>query len=144
MSALRRFLALGGAERAVAAEAAALLAFVRLTFWILPFRLLRRALHRYSTLLIQTGGRVAAARTAALVASVAARFPVPVTCLAEALVAETMLRRRGYAPALRLGVRKPDASVFDAHAWVECDGRIVIGEVAELGDYAVLEARGRS
>jgi len=144
MSALRRFLALGGAERAVAAEAGALLAFVRVTFWLLPFRVLRQALHRYSTLLNRTDGRVPATRVAALVASVARRFPTPVTCLAEALAAEAMLRRRGYEPALRLGVRRADAAVFDAHAWVECDGRIVIGEVAELGDYAVLEARGRS
>lgn len=60
------------------------------------------------------------------------------TCLAEALAVYTMLRRRGHEPLLRIGVRKCDRSLLDAHAWVECDGQIVMGEVPQLTDYAIL------
>ncbi len=45
------------------------------------------------------------------------------TCLAEAAVAYTMLRRHGHDPQLRIGVRR-GASTLDAHAWVECDGSV--------------------
>jgi len=35
-----------------------------------------------------------------------------------------MLRRRGIVSRLRFGVRLEDG-VFAAHAWLECDGRVV-------------------
>jgi hypothetical protein len=60
------------------------------------------------------------------------------TCLAEALAVDTMLRRRGYQPLLRIGVRQGVHSLLDAHAWVECDGQVVMGEVPRLTDYAIL------
>lgn len=60
------------------------------------------------------------------------------TCLAEALAVYTMLRRRGHDPVLRIGVRQRDRSLLDAHAWVECDGQVVMGEVAQITDYAIL------
>lgn len=59
------------------------------------------------------------------------------TCLAEAAVAYTMLRRRGHDPRLRIGVRRA-ASALEAHAWVECDGMVVIGELPGMTGYAML------
>lgn len=59
------------------------------------------------------------------------------TCLAEAAVAYTMLRRHGHDPLMRIGVRH-GASIIEAHAWVECDGLVVVGEVPEMTGYAVL------
>ena len=141
MRTLSRFIALSRAERAVAIEASVVLTVVCTTFWILPFRLLARLLGGYAAR-FRRPCEAPAPRIAALVASVAGRFPAPVTCLAEALVAEAMLKRRGYAPVLRLGVRKPNGTL-DAHAWVECDGRVVLGGVRELDEYAVLSGPGR-
>jgi hypothetical protein len=37
-----------------------------------------------------------------------------------------MLNRFGYAAEIKIGVLKR-SSTFEAHAWVECDGRVVIG-----------------
>jgi len=59
------------------------------------------------------------------------------TCLAEAAVAYTMLRRHGHDPQLRIGVRQGE-SVLEAHAWVECDGTVVMGELPEMTGYAML------
>ena len=54
----------------------------------------------------------------------------------------TLLRRHGHASDVKIGVRLGDRASggipLDAHAWVECDGRIVSGAVAELDEYAVL------
>jgi hypothetical protein len=58
------------------------------------------------------------------------------TGVAEAVVQE--LRRRGHEPLLRIGVRQSDHSLLEAHAWVECDGHIVMGEVPQIAGYAIL------
>jgi len=81
-------------------------------------------------------GRVAWAITAA-----AARFLAPMTCLTKALATDTMLRRKGLASELRLGVRRGDgADPLEAHAWVECGGDVVIGEIEDLPEYVVLSS----
>ena len=60
------------------------------------------------------------------------------TCLEDALVGYTMLHRRGRTPQLRFGVRQAEMQAIEGHAWVECDGAIVIGDVPELARYALL------
>ncbi|HUB79589.1 MAG TPA: lasso peptide biosynthesis B2 protein [Bryobacteraceae bacterium] len=61
-------------------------------------------------------------------AAVASKLtPLPATCLARALVMEALLRRHGYDVRMRIGVRRPEARVFAAHAWLEYQGRIVVG-----------------
>jgi hypothetical protein len=52
-------------------------------------------------------------------------------------VAYTMLRRRGHDPSLRIGVRR-GGSELEAHAWIECSGAVVFGEVPEITGYAAL------
>ena len=49
------------------------------------------------------------------------RGAVPATCLRQSLLVYWLLRRRGFAPELKIGVRKRE-SLFDAHAWVELQG----------------------
>ena len=49
-------------------------------------------------------------------------------CLAEALTLWSMLRRRGVAAELVFGV-DPSGEQFEAHAWVEVDGHVLIGGV---------------
>jgi hypothetical protein len=51
-----------------------------------------------------------------------------------------MLGRRGISSNLRLGVRHDGEPLnpFTAHAWVECQGLVVMGAVDDLGDYHVL------
>ena len=45
-------------------------------------------------------------------------------CLSQSLALTWLLRRRGLEPTLRLGARLADGK-FDAHAWVEHDGRVL-------------------
>ena len=61
-------------------------------------------------------------------------------CLPRALAAHAMLRRRGIASRLCLGVKR-GGDALDAHAWVEIgDDKIVGG--AEAADFARLAAFG--
>jgi hypothetical protein len=61
------------------------------------------------------------------------------TCLTEAVVAQVMLARRGHPATLRIGVARSEEGRFEAHAWVESGGRVMIGG-HELGRYAPLAA----
>jgi len=62
------------------------------------------------------------------VARAADRLPWHPTCLRQAIAAQRMLRRRGIACRVHLGISR--ASSSEAHAWVTVDGRTVIGHAA--------------
>jgi len=57
----------------------------------------------------------------------AARFVPGASCLTQALSLQVLLARRGLHSRLCIGVRKGAASAFEAHAWVERGGRVLIG-----------------
>ena len=60
-------------------------------------------------------------RLAQLAATAGNRGLVQASCLRQALLVHGMLRRRGLAPELKLGVRR-EGEAFLAHAWVELAG----------------------
>jgi len=60
-------------------------------------------------------------RVARLVNIAARHVPFPSTCLTRSLLLIWMLRRRGVATELRIGVRLTPGAL-DAHAWVEHAG----------------------
>lgn len=60
------------------------------------------------------------------------------SCLTQALAAQVMLARRGWASALVIGVDR-GGDAFAAHAWLEIDGRPVLGGTdASLAGHARL------
>ena len=48
-------------------------------------------------------------------------------CLPKALIVECLLKRQGFDASLQIGVTKDLNGQFLAHAWVDCNGDIVIG-----------------
>jgi hypothetical protein len=61
------------------------------------------------------------------VTRVAAYFPLSAMCLAQALAARAMLRRRGIGSMMHVGVARSEAAPFEAHAWLEAAGVEVTG-----------------
>jgi len=64
--------------------------------------------------------------------------PGGVLCLARALTTQALLYQAGHACALRIGVTKPGSSPFLAHAWVESEGKVVIGDQPNLAQFMPL------
>ena len=122
------------ADRLLLAEAIRLRLIVSIGLNVFRFRALRAYLQRRPVSNQQRIDRVVWA-----VKAVSRRWPGS-TCLADALVVEAMLRRHGHAAVVKIGVKHPQSSErsLEAHAWVECDGVVVVGGIPELGDYAVL------
>lgn len=112
-------------------EAAAVLALVGAALSLLPFRVVVRLAGSEGSGPGQAAGTVGAADPAALaigraVVAAARRLPWAPVCLPQALATGMMLRRRGIASRLCLGVRRGDAGLA-AHAWLLAGGGVVCG-----------------
>jgi hypothetical protein len=148
IAAYRSFTALDRADRRLVFEAAVLIALAWTGLRLLRFATLRRILDgvarqpAFDTSEQNHAARIG--RVAWAIPAIAARFP-SATCLVQALAANAMLRRRGVACELRIGVRAGDnaAEPIEAHAWVECAGAVAVGAVDDLTDFTVLATLGR-
>lgn len=71
-----------------------------------------------------------------------AQFVPRASCLTQALALQYLLARAGHACDLHVGVRRDPAGRFEAHAWVSCNGRIVLGAATtRLADFTPLAER---
>lgn len=141
-STARRLLRLGWRDRAVLAEAALLLALARAAVVLLPFRITARAFgaRMAETPTEDTAERADLRRIAWAISAVALRTPWRSKCLEQAIAAKAMLRRRGIASTLYLGVAKPSAgndAPLEAHAWLR-SGAVHVTGGARVDRYAVV------
>jgi hypothetical protein len=143
MRRLRKLLALPSTERRLLVKAVLLLAGIRLGLRLLPFRMVVG--------LLDSATRVSIAVPEApyfppdrigWAVSVAGPYVLGVRpCLAQALTVQLLLKRRGHPARLRLGVARGGPGHIQAHAWVESNGKVVIGgSTSELERYAPLLA----
>ena len=116
------------------AEAALLYLFVAAALRTLTYTRMQRVLDQLARFAFHPHGSMADVNWA--VTALGRHIGGP-TCLAEAAVAYTMLRRRGHEPRLRIGVRRGGVAI-EAHAWIECSGAVVFGKVPDITGYAVL------
>lgn len=75
------------------------------------------------------------------VTGVSSRLPFSVTCLMQALVGQALFDARGHRSDVRLGVTKDDEELR-AHAWVERNGDVVIGELDDLSEFQPIDDSG--
>lgn len=133
MTAAKKFLALPGCKQRLLLRSAVLLASIRVGLALFSFPVLlrlharltsRRSLHSRRLLLSPEQIRWAI--------SVAGRqVPGAQNCLVQALAAAALLQVAGHPSRLCIGVNREGRTLLDAHAWVELDGRHMIGEAAE-------------
>ncbi|HNU09135.1 MAG TPA: lasso peptide biosynthesis B2 protein [Pyrinomonadaceae bacterium] len=68
------------------------------------------------------------------------RYVPGATCLTQALTVFILLRKNRQPSKLRIGVEKDATKRFRAHAWVEIDGTVVIGDLPDLKRYTILKS----
>jgi hypothetical protein len=119
--------------------AALLLGVTRLGLWLLPFRRLLR-LRAFMSHKVVVGPALdhATIDRVAWAVEVAGRHMPTTTCLSQALVTQMLLGRLGYPSSLCIGVARDAVGQFEAHAWIECGGKIVMGDWEDLSRYTVL------
>lgn len=143
MELLRRFLLLPTADRWLLIKAALLLEAIRLGMRLLQLQTLRRLLARMADAPARRPrhAKHASADRVAWAVEVASRHTLGVkSCLTQALAAQVLLARRGYPALLHIGVTRGEREQFRAHAWVESEGKVVIGgsELERFTPLAVL------
>jgi hypothetical protein len=60
------------------------------------------------------------------------------TCLPQAIAVHSIMARRHWSSKLEIGVAKDADGRFDAHAWVEHGGQIIIGQLPNMERFARL------
>jgi hypothetical protein len=131
------FLHLGGKERLLVLEALMIVIAIRLGLWLLPFQTLRALAAEMGKRPIGTRrpNSLPADRVAWAVRAVSQFIP-RASCLTQALAGQILLARRGYSTRLRIGVTKRSQEGLEAHAWLECEGQVVLGDHGFLAMYA--------
>ncbi len=125
---LLRFIRLPGPERRALSGAAALVVMTRLALSVAPFRKVVAVADRLAKPRRSPATNDAGRQRMIWAVEAAARNLLPAgACLSQAIVADTLLRRRGYPSQLHLGVAHGPKGELKAHAWVESDGEVVIG-----------------
>lgn len=128
----RRFIRLSAKERRLTLEAAATLALVCPLLKLLPVAKAMRLLD-----LREGGGRHGTAAhdpemaraIGRAVARASRNLPFRAVCLPQAAAAAVMLRRRGLAAEVHVGVAKRTGAI-EAHAWSRC-GEVTVSGGAE-------------
>ena len=119
-----RFLKLPARDRALLISAALLVSSIRAALWVFPYRMVRRRLARRQGV---SGNACDCSRIAWAISAVSRYMPGG-TCLTQALAGEAMLRSYGYEPSLHIGVARSNSRALEAHAWIEVQGKIILGD----------------
>jgi len=127
---LKRFAGISHARKMLLCEALAALAIARLAMASLPFRRIAAWLGTAGAEGPATApaGEIRTAQEIGwAVGALARRVPWDGRCLAQALAATGMLRRRGLEGTASFGARRGQSAGFDAHAWLRLGSCMVTG-----------------
>lgn len=130
MKGLRRFAALPAPERRLVLTALLFLGAVRVGLWVLPFATMSRGVRALGRAPRHPGRGAPDDARIAWAIGAADRLVPRSTCLVRALAAQGLFARHGHPSEVRLGVTGGGGRPFEAHAWLERDGRVVIGAQA--------------
>lgn len=129
---------LSSAERRLVLEAAILMGLARMIVLTVPFRWVASVLERKSAEEKdeQTSGQKIK-KVAWAVRRTSLYTPWRSNCLAQAIAAKYMLRRRRISNTLYMGMAKNPQGEFEAHAWLRSGETIITGG-SDLERYAIL------
>lgn len=93
--------------------------------WILPFSVIQKIMGRFTVVSGESHSVPIEKLTWAV--AVMSRYVPKATCLTRALTAQIVLAGQNYPSNIKIGVSK-NKGEFEAHAWLEYDNIIVLGE----------------
>jgi len=126
MRRIRKFLNLSPGERSLLIRAWILLGIIRLGLELFPFSTLRKLLDRLRPKLGSFKEEFSEEKLVWPV-TVVSRYIPKATCLAQALTAQLLLQQAGHQACLHIGIEEAEKGGIKAHAWVESQGKIIIG-----------------
>jgi hypothetical protein len=123
MGRLKRLTKLTMAERRVLIRLLLAVGVARASLWILPIKAVRKVVARAAI-----GAAGDSVEQLVWAVRVVSRYLPGTTCLPQALCAQALLTHSGFPSQVEIGVAKDELHRFHAHAWVVCQGQVVLGE----------------
>ena len=131
---MRQFAELPARERKLLLRSVLLVAAVRIALWTLPFRWVRLVVGERRA--VSPGLTAIPVKRLTWAVQAAARRIPGASCLTQAFALQYLMGRAGHGAEVHIGVAKDAARGFEAHAWVEHGGAVVLGDDGELERYA--------
>ena len=116
-------------ERLLFVEAWKIVALTRLMLWVFPLEKVRKKISRRKTF-----ARLQPLESTTWAVCAASHRIPRATCLVQAIALQTLLQEQGISTYLVIGVTMGQEDNFQSHAWVEHEGRILIG-ASGSGDF---------
>ncbi|NJM99254.1 MAG: lasso peptide biosynthesis B2 protein [Phormidesmis sp. RL_2_1] len=140
MKKLSQFLRLSWRQQSLLLYGYILLNTIRLALWILPFGRVRKLLAKVSQVWCsQPSGNTVSVGFIVKVINLVSRYsPGVPRCLVRALTAQILLNHYGYSHQFHIGVAKNELDVFEAHAWIEYEGCVIVGQLSTLSRYRLM------
>jgi len=127
-------------QRRILLCACVLLNAIRLSLWLLPFGKVRKYLSKFSLAWgkLTSQAEVSVGLITWCVETASNNAPGGALCLAKALTTQILLNRYGYAHKFCIGVNKSSKQTLKAHAWIEHEGQVIMGNLNDLKQYKPL------
>jgi hypothetical protein len=140
MKPLLKLLTLNKSDRSILLTAFILLNLVRVGLFFCSFSTLQELLEKASQLLQSKISHELSVKKIIWAVNTSSRYtPGLVKCLARALTTQTLMKSCGYSPQLQIGVIKADNGKLQAHAWIEHEGKVVIGNLSNLNTFVPMQ-----
>ena len=143
MKKILKFLLLPYQKKKLLTQSLIAVSAVRLSLWVFPFKALNHWLCAFAS--VDSDDRKIewnVIDNVATAVQACSRYVPYASCLTQALAARTLLGLRGQNSQLKIGVDRDEDGKFMAHAWVEIDGKIIIGKLPLHHRLNVLRSSG--
>ena len=137
MRLLNKFFSLPKTHQKLLFKAFSLVVLIRIGLWIFPFKLIQKIVNFIPISSNQL--KKYSKNDIVWAIETASNYVVGTKlCLVKSLAAQVLLIRNNYKSNIQFGVTKDVKEKLEAHAWVECDKKIVIGKTNDFSRYTPL------
>ncbi len=127
MSIIVSFIRLPSRDKLVAIEVVFWVILIRLMVWIFPFKFVQKRVQKIASYLSSYNASSVSMSRLRVMIVIVSKYVPRATCLVQALAGYILFSKYGYITSIKIGVLNENGE-FEAHAWLENDNRVVLGE----------------
>ena len=127
MSIIIGFIKLPSREKKIAIESLLWIIWIRIMLWIFPFTTVQSKVQEKVLKHNSAQKQVITMSRLRIMIVAASRYVPRATCLVQALAGYILFSKYGYNTSIKIGVLTENGE-FEAHAWLEHDEKVVLGE----------------
>ncbi len=127
MSLIVSFIKLSSQDKMLALKSIFWVIIIRFMLWVYPFPSVQKKVQKITNNPSKNDLKYVPVKRIRLMIVLASSYVPRATCLVQALAGYILFSKYGYRTQIKIGVLNDDGQ-FEAHAWVEHGGSVVLGE----------------